>query len=335
MPVGLSVTVQKKSWPLRQVFRISRGAKTTAEVIEVTLSDGTYQGRGECVPYGRYGETLDTVAGAIQSVIPDIELGADRQALQLLLPAGAARNALDCAFWDLEAKRAGVRLWDMLGTPAPAGCVTAFTISYDSTHGMAAAAKKVAGRPVLKMKVGSLGDVDKVRAVHQAAPQAQLILDANEGWDCLGFQGVMDGLKKLDHAVDCITAIEQPLPVGDDHILRAGHHEFNLVADESCHTRDSLQALVGRYDGVNIKLDKTGGLTEALLLKKQAEDMGFKIMIGCMVGSSLAMAPAMMLCREAEWVDLDGPLWLGQDQDPPLHIDSKSLMALPDTILWG
>ncbi|WP_062117059.1 N-acetyl-D-Glu racemase DgcA [Aureimonas sp. AU40] len=328
MTSRLSVTVD--AFSLAKQFTIARGAKTEAVVVACTLADGTMTGRGECVPYARYGESVDSVVGAIESVRGAIDAGLDRASLQALLPPGAARNALDCAFWDLEAKRKGARAADLAGIGALQPVETAYTISLGSPEEMAAATRAVAHRAVLKVKVGR-GDEDPARmqAVRAAAPQARLIIDANEGW-------TPNNLKANLLAAAGIGAfvVEQPLPANEDAILAHTPHPVPICADESVHGSADLHELVGRYDYVNLKLDKTGGLTEGLVFLAEARRLGFGVMVGCMVGTSLGMAPALLLAKGAELVDLDGPLLLREDRPNGLRYEG-SLVWPPEPALWG
>ncbi len=321
--------VRHESFPIRGSFRISRGAKTTAEVVVAELRDGDTVGRGECVPYTRYGETVDGVMTAMASAGDALAAGADRAALATLLPAGAARNALDCALWDLEAKLSGGRVWDLAGVPAPGPLTTAYTLSLDTVEAMGAAARAVAGYPLLKLKLSGAGDLDRVRAVRANAPQARLMVDANEAWTLAELQRFAP-----DFAALGVVLIEQPLPAGADDALAAYRCPVPLGADESCHDRASLPGLKGRYQVVNIKLDKTGGLTEALALRAAAEAAGFGIMVGCMLGTSLAMAPAVLVGQGVGFVDLDGPLWLARDRVPGLAYDG-TVLGPPEAALWG
>ncbi|MDR3515985.1 MAG: dipeptide epimerase [Azospirillaceae bacterium] len=325
-----TLSVRRESFAIRGSFRISRGAKTHAEVVVAEISDGIRVGRGECVPYARYGETGEGVVALLQGAAGAIADGLDRQALQGLLPAGAARNALDCALWDLDAKRTGRPAWQEAGLArAPRAVVTAFTLSLDTVANMAAAARAAADRPLLKLKLTGDGDLERVRAVRDSAPRARLIVDANEAW-------TLDHLARFGgpFAEMAVELIEQPLPAGQDDALAGYDSPVPLGADESCHDRASLAALRGKYQVVNIKLDKTGGLTEALALKAAAEAAGFGIMVGCMVGTSLAMAPGVLLAQGAALVDLDGPLLLAQDRVPGLHYDGAAITP-PGPELWG
>jgi L-alanine-DL-glutamate epimerase-like enolase superfamily enzyme len=323
------LTLRTERWPIAGTFAISRGAKTEAMVVLAELTEGDAKGRGECVPYARYGETIEDVAAAIAAMREPIAQGLDRTGLQNALPAGAARNALDCAFWDLEAKRAGRPVHELAGLPPLRPVVTALTISLGTPETMAAAATKAAGRPLLKIKLGGDGDVARIAAVRRAAPGAELIVDANEGW---GADNLAENLAACADAG--VTLVEQPLPAGSDDALAAIPRPIPVCADESVHDRGSLAALVGKYDAVNIKLDKTGGLTEALALAAQAERLGLAIMAGCMVSTSLAMAPAMLLAQRARVVDLDGPLLLARDRPGGLRYEG-SLVHPPERGLWG
>jgi L-alanine-DL-glutamate epimerase-like enolase superfamily enzyme len=286
-------------------------------------------GHGECVPYPRYGETPEATLAALKSMQEAVARGLDRQALQAAMPAGAARNALDCALLDLEAKIAGQRVWNLLGRPAPQACTTAYTISLGTPEAMAAATAKAAHRPLLKIKLGGDGDDARIAAVRDAAPESELIVDANEAW-------TPDNLaQRLAECAEAgVTLVEQPLPAGQDKALARIHRPLSVCADESVHDRSSLAGLRERYDAVNIKLDKTGGLTEALAMADAAQALGFEIMIGCMVATSLAMAPAMLLAQQARFVDLDGPLLLARDRDEGLRYNG-SLVYPPDEALWG
>jgi len=330
-PVFLTVAVE--SWPIAGSFAISRGAKTAAVVVVATLSDGEAHGRGECVPYARYGESVETVAAAIEAMRGQLAGGLDRAALQQAMPPGAARNALDCAFWDLAAKRAGRPVHELIGLAAPRSLVTAYTISLGTPEEMAKTARlaveKAAGRRLLKVKLGAEGDPVRLAAVRQAAPDSTLIADANEGWtdDNLG--------RNLEACAEAkVVLVEQPLPAGGDSALALIRREIPVCADESAHDRASLPALAGRYDAVNIKLDKAGGLTEALAMAEEAARLGLSVMAGCMVATSLAMAPALLLGQRARYVDLDGPLLLAGDRPDGLRYQD-SLVYPPLPALWG
>lgn len=324
-----TVTVQIESFPIAGVFRISRGARTEAEVLTCTIADGAATGRGECVPYARYGETLQSVAEQIGEMRPELANGLNRQTLRERMPAGAARNAIDCALWDLEAKASGKRVREMIGVEEPRALLTAQTISLGTPEEMAEQARTFADRELLKIKVGAENDVARIRAVADAAPRSRLIVDANEGWNEANLE---DNLRA---AAECrVALIEQPLPAGKDAMLSEIPHPVPICADESLHTADDLASMRGLYDAGNIKLDKTGGLTEALILRDRAREMGFSIMIGCMVGTSLAMAPAVLLAQNADFVDLDGPLLLKRDRVPGLVYDG-ALVSPPEPDLWG
>jgi L-alanine-DL-glutamate epimerase-like enolase superfamily enzyme len=328
----MELSVRIERWPLAGAFTISRGTKTEAVVVVAELSDGTRRGRGESVPYARYGETPDGIVAAIEAMRPALRRGLTRADLQSAMPAGAARNALDCAYWDVNAKAAARPVHELAGLVAPQPRITAYTISLAAPAAMAEAAERAAGRPLLKVKLGS-GDGDddgrRIAAVRRAAPRAELIVDANEGW-------TGDNLaQNLAACADAgVTLIEQPLPEGKDVALERIKRAIPVCADESVHDRASLDALIGKYDAVNIKLDKTGGLTEALALVAAAEQRGFTIMVGCMVATSLAMAPAMLVAQRARVVDLDGPLLLAKDRADGLRYDG-SLAYPAGAALWG
>jgi L-alanine-DL-glutamate epimerase-like enolase superfamily enzyme len=326
-PSILSARIER--WPIAGSFTISRGAKTEAVTVVAEVSRGGLTGRGECVPYPRYGETPEATLAALRAMQEPVLRGLDRQALQTTMPPGAARNALDCALWDLEAKTSGQRVWNLLGRPAPIACITAYTISLASPEAMAAATAKAAHRPLLKIKLGGDGDGARITAVRQAAPDSELIVDANEAWTSDNLEQNLRACAQAD-----VTLVEQPLPAGKDEALEHIRRPLAVCADESVHDRKSLDGLRDRYDAVNIKLDKTGGLTEALVMADAAQALGFQIMIGCMVATSLAMAPAMLLARAARFVDLDGPLLLARDRDGGLRYDG-SLVYPPEPALWG
>jgi L-alanine-DL-glutamate epimerase-like enolase superfamily enzyme len=327
MPPALSVTVEH--WPIAGAFTISRGAKTEAAVVVAELAEGPLRGRGECVPYARYGESVEAVAAAIEAIRGAVAAGLDRIALQNAMPPGAARNALDCAFWDLEAKRAGKRMHELAGLPRPHAVVTAFTISLGDPDTMARDAARAAGRKLLKIKLGGDGDPARIKAVRKAAPNTTLIVDANEAWSPGNLA------ENLAACADAnVALIEQPLPADADGALATIKRTVPICADESAHDRASLAALTGRYDAVNIKLDKTGGLTEALGMCDEAQKAGLDIMAGCMVATSLAMAPAMLVAQRARYIDLDGPLLLARDRPHGLKYEG-SVVNPPDAELWG
>ncbi len=328
------LTVRHESWPLGRGFTISRGTRTTAEVVVVELSVTAVEGRavtgrGECVPYAHYGESVAGVIEAIERLRARFADGLDRLGLQNALPPGAARNALDCAFWDLEAKRAGRRVWELAGLSAPAPVTTAYTLSLDTPEAMGRAAAAHAARPLLKLKLAGAEDLARVEAVRENAPSARLIVDANEGWSPVAYSELAPKLAALG-----VELIEQPFPAGKDAALATLERPVPVCADESCHDAASLAGIAGRYDVVNIKLDKTGGLTEALKLKDAAEAQGYEIMVGCMVATSLAMAPATLVAQGAKVVDLDGPLLLDRDRPEGLRYEG-SLVHPPELALWG
>ena len=323
------LTVRLETWPLASAFRISRGAKTEAHVIVAEIADGSHAGRGEAVPYPRYDETPEGTRQEIESVRSPVEGGLTRDGLLEALPPGAARNALDCALWDLEAKQAGQPAWALAGLEAPEPCVTAVTLSLDTPENMGKAAARHAHLPLLKLKVTGEGDAERIRTVRESAPGARLIVDANEGWTPPMLDDLLPALAALG-----VEMAEQPLPAADDAALDGRKLAIPVCADESCHTRADLPRLKGRYPMVNIKLDKTGGLTEALALAREARAMGFRIMVGSMVGTSLAMAPAALLAGFADYVDLDGPLLLARDRAPGLSYEG-AVMAPPEPALWG
>lgn len=321
------IRVTRDTFRLAEAFTISRGSRTEAQVLtaHVQHHDGAW-GRGECVPYARYGETLDSVTAQIEALDPAFDPGS----LTEMMPAGAARNAVDCAAWDSIAKASGRRVWEMIdGVSAPEPVMTAFTLSLNAPEKMRAAAARHAHRPLLKIKLGTPDDMARLEAVRAGAPDAAIIVDANEGWTAEVYTELAPHLVRLG-----VQVVEQPLPAGEDDMLAEIERPLPVCADESCHDRASLPALKGKYDMVNIKLDKTGGLTEALALRTAAHAEGYKIMVGCMVGSSLAMAPAMILAQGAEIVDLDGPLLLAEDRDVPLKFEG-SLVHPPEAALWG
>ncbi len=328
------LTLRRETWPIRGTFTLSRGSKTAAEVVVVELAEegvtGRRVGRGECVPYRRYGETLDSVEAQIAGLAPAIEDGLDRAALQRALPAGAARNALDCALWDLAAKRVGPPVWRLAGLDRPAPVATAYTLTLAAPEAMAeAAAAAAAIWPLLKLKLGAEGSVERVRAVRAAAPAVRLIVDPNESWSFEQLGRDAPALAEFG-----VEMIEQPLPAGRDEALAGYDGTVPLCADESCHDVETLPALRGRYRMVNIKLDKTGGLTEALRLRAAALEAGFDIMVGCMVATSLGIAPAVLVAQGARVVDLDGALLLERDRIPGLRLDGASLCP-PEPALWG
>jgi L-alanine-DL-glutamate epimerase-like enolase superfamily enzyme len=323
----LSVRIER--FPITGGFTISRGSKHEAVVVVAETSEGAHLGRGECVPYARYGETVEGVVAAIQACADAVAGGLTPAGLQSLLPSGAARNALDCALWDLAAKRSGKRAAELAGLLPPHPAVTAFTMSLGSPEAMAAKAREAVHYPLLKLKLGGDGDEERLRAVREAVPQARLIADANEAWQPRQVEPLLAAA-----AAEGVELVEQPLPAGDDDLLAEIERPVPVCADESVHDSASLEALVSRYDAVNIKLDKTGGLTEALLVTKRARELGLKIMVGSMVATSLALAPALLLAQEADWADLDGPLLLARDREPGLAYQG-CLVFPPEPALWG
>ncbi|TAK48871.1 MAG: dipeptide epimerase [Xanthobacteraceae bacterium] len=324
-----TLTARIERWPIAGAFTISRGAKTEAVVVVAELRQGPHAGRGECVPYARYGETPEAARDALMAMAGAVRDGLDRTTLQQVMPPGAARNALDCALWDLAAKAAGRPAWRLAGLAPPRPLTTAYTISLGSPEAMASAAATASSRPLLKVKLGGDGDATRIASVRAAAPRAELIADANESWSDANLAGNLEACRQAG-----VTLIEQPLPANRDAALAAIPHPIAICADESVHDRASLAALRGRYDAVNIKLDKTGGLTEALAMAGEAERLGFGLMVGCMVGTSLAMAPALLVAQRARVVDLDGPLLLARDRDHGLRYDTSTVHP-PDPALWG
>jgi L-alanine-DL-glutamate epimerase-like enolase superfamily enzyme len=322
------LTVRVERFPIRGSFTIARGSKTEAAVVVAEIAAAGHTGRGECVPYARYGESVEGVAALVASLEGEIADGLDRQGLQARLPAGAARNALDCALWDLEAKASGRSVAQMMGLPAPTPRLTCYTLSLDAPEAMAQAAA-AAGRPLLKLKLGAPGDEARLKAIRAAVPEARLVVDANEGWNPDLLPRMMDAC-----ATAGVELIEQPLPAADDGALARGPRPVPVCADESVHARAGLAALRDRYDAINIKLDKAGGLTEAMALADAAERAGFFLMVGCMLATSLAMAPAMLVAQRARIVDLDGPLLLARDREPALRYEG-ALAFPPAPELWG
>ena len=324
-----TLTVKIERFPIAGSFTISRGAKSEAVAVMAELEHDGLTARGECIPYSRYGETPEVTLEALEAMREAVSAGLDRQALQAAMPPGAARNALDCAMIDLEAKRAQRRVWDVLDRPAPQPCTTAYTISLGTPEAMGEAARRAADRPLLKIKLGGDGDEARLGAVRAAAPRAQLIVDANEAWNEANLESNLAAC-----AAAGVTLVEQPLPAGRDEALARITRPIAVCADESVHDRSSLASLRGRYDAVNIKLDKTGGLTEALAMADAARALRFQIMVGCMVGSSLSMAPAMLITPCAAFVDLDGPLLLARDRAHGLRYEGSTIYP-PETALWG
>ena len=331
----LSVSVD--AFALATRFSLSRGSKDVATVVTVTLTDGQHVGRGECVPYARYGESVTSVIEAIRAVEPALSAHLNGQSLQSLMPAGAARNAVDCALWDLRAKQAGCPVWTLCECPPPKAIHTAYTISLETPEVMADRARKKSIFRQLKLKLGAAkdaasdaaSDAARIRAVRQAVPHATLMIDANEGWTVEQYLALLPVMTEAN-----ITLIEQPFPASEDDVLAELPQPIALCADESFHGRDNLASLHGKYSVVNIKLDKAGGLTAAMALEHEARVQGFDIMIGCMVASSLGLAPAMLLTHAAKFIDLDASLLLAEDRTVPLQVDGAAL-TLPTAGLWG
>ena len=324
----MRIEAKEEIWPLKEVFRISRGSRTEAQVVVVTVSDGEHSGRGEGVPIKRYGQSVESLLAQIEAV--KCENNLDRQRLQQLLPAGSARNALDCALWDLEAKIASKRVWELADIPVLPQVETSFTISLDTPEKIAAAAKRSGTLPILKLKLGGDElDLQRVEAVREAAPNARLLIDANESWAPDHYKEIVPALKELS-----VELIEQPFPADADEVLETLDHPVPVCADESCHTTADLPRLKNRYEVINVKLDKTGGLTEALCLCESARENGFKLLIGCMVCTSLGIAPARLLASAADYVDLDGPLLLAHDREYPVPYKNGRI-RIPPRALWG
>ena len=328
-PKALQLSVHIETWPIAGHFTISRGAKTEAKVVVAELTDGKFRGRGECVPYARYGESVDAVAATLENLAQKVAAGLSHKDVQSALPAGAARNALDCAFWDLEAKRTGTPVYKLAGLSVPGPLTTAFTISLGSPEVMANAAREASARPLLKIKLGGEGDADRIAAIRNAVPQTELIVDANEGWTPDNLAANLDACARAG-----VTLVEQPLHADADAALAGLPRLVPVCADESAHDTASLKSLIGKYDAVNIKLDKTGGLTEALAMTSEAQRLGLTIMTGCMVATSLSMAPAILIAQSARFVDLDGPLLLAKDRDHALRYEGSRVYP-PTAKLWG
>lgn len=322
-------SARSESFPLAQTFTISRGAKTTADVVVVELSRDGCVGRGECVPYPRYNESVAGTIDALESLRPQVEAGLDQAALQRALPPGAARNALDCALWDLEAKISDSPAYELAGLAAPRSISTAYTLSLDDPETMGRAAAQHADRPLLKIKLAGRDDLERVAAIRDNAPDSTLIVDANEGWSSDQVEPLSAELARLG-----VALIEQPLPADQDALLAEFEHPVPFCADESCHTAADLAELASRYECVNLKLDKTGGFSEGLRLTAEARACGLDLMVGCMIATSLAMAPAVLLAQQARFVDLDGPLLLQKDREHGLRYEG-SLLHPPHPQLWG
>jgi L-alanine-DL-glutamate epimerase-like enolase superfamily enzyme len=320
--------IAEETWPIAGRFTISRGSKTEARTVVVTLFEDGAVGRGECVPYARYGETVAGVVAALEAARGAIEQGLGRDEIAKVIAPRAARNALDCATWDLESKLCGIPVWQLAGLDPPKPLITAYTLSLDTPESMAAAAARSAHRPLLKIKLGGR-DRERLAAIRAAAPASRLIVDANEAWRPAEVEELLALCAEFG-----VELVEQPLPAGDDEGLRTMHRSVPVCADESARDRTGLDALAGKYDAVNVKLDKTGGLTEALAFAGAAEAKGLKLMAGCMVATSLAMAPAMLIGQRSSFVDLDGPLLLARDRAPGIRFE-ESLMYPPPRELWG
>lgn len=326
----LTLSVKAESWPIAGAFTISRGSKTEAHVVTAAISDGTHTGWGECVPYARYDETVEGVVADLNSCQPDLRAGMGHAKLPQRLPAGAARNALDCAFWDYKAKKEGRPVWKLANLPEPKPMTTAYTISLADPDAMETAARTARHMPLLKIKLGGdAHDFDRVKATRAGAPQAKFIVDANEAWTADALQTFVPKLHELG-----VALIEQPLPADQDADLVSGTSPIPICADESTHDRSNLADLKRRYDYINIKLDKTGGLTEAIALARDARSSGLGLMIGCMVSTSLSMAPASLLGGLADFVDLDGPLLLAKDRADAIQY-KKGILYPPSRSLWG
>jgi L-Ala-D/L-Glu epimerase / N-acetyl-D-glutamate racemase len=321
--------IARETWPLAAIFTIARGSKSAAEVVTVMLEQDGVVGRGECVPYARYGESVDGVLAELEAGRAAIEANIDREKVPALVQASAARNALDCALWDLEAKRAGRPAWQLAGLAEPRPLITAYTLSLADPAAMGEAAGAAASRPLLKLKLGGPEDRERLAAVRRNAPASRLIVDANEGWDEAALPAMFAAC--AEHGVELI---EQPLPAGRDAALASVRRPVAVCADESIHVASDITALADRYDAVNIKLDKTGGLTGALALATAAAARDMRVMVGCMVATSLAMAPAFLIAQRADYVDLDGPLLLQRDRIPAIRYDG-SIMNPPPPELWG
>ena len=321
------LTIREETFPIRGSFRISREERTEARVVVAEITDGTHTGRGECVPYPRYSESVESVVAALREMAARIEEGLDSTALQDEMPAGAARCALDCALLDFEAKSSGQSVADRFGIH-PRPLTTAYTISLGTPEAMAEAAA-ASGHPLLKIKLGQPGDDTRIKTIREAVPDATLIVDANEGWSDANL------LKNMAACASAgVALIEQPLPSTRDGVLATISHPVPVCADESAHVTEGMERLKGRYDAVNVKLNKTGGLTEALKMVAAAKSMDLKVMVGCMLGTSLAMAPAIYAAQDVDFVDLDGPLLLANDREGGLHYEG-AIVNPPDPALWG
>jgi L-Ala-D/L-Glu epimerase len=310
-----------ESWPIAGTFTIARGSKTAADVVVVKLQRNGFTGQGECVPYARYNETVPQVLAALEAI--------DIKSFDMTTLPYAARNALDCALWDLQCKESNTSAFEKAGITNPAALTTAYTLSLDTPEAMAAAAKAATGRNLLKLKLGREGDEQRLAAIRAAVPTARLIVDANEGWGPAILPAMLAACERYG-----VELVEQPLPAQDDEILHGMKRNTIICADESAHGLESLEKLKGKYDAVNIKLDKTGGLKPALAMADAARADGFKIMVGCMLATSLAMAPAFVLAQKADYVDLDGPLLLAKDREPAITYNGSTMLP-PPRALWG
>ncbi len=327
--MALTASVRTERYPLSVPFTISRGTRTHAEVVVVTLTDGTIVAQGEGVPNARYGEDLQSATAEIEKALPLLIEGAGRAQIAKRMKHGAARNAVDCALWDLEAKRSGKTIATLAGLPPSKPVTTVYTLSLGTPDVMGKQAAEQAQRPILKLKLGGAGDVERVRAVRANAPNCVLVADANEAWTAALFAEMIAPIR------DCgLAMLEQPLPAGKDEDLHSLPRLIPICADESCHDRSDLKDLLGKYDMINIKLDKTGGLTEALALASDARDYGFGLMVGCMVGTSLSMAPTHLIAQMCKYTDIDAPLLLSQDRPHGLRYVG-SIVEPPDSALWG
>ncbi|MEM6621172.1 MAG: N-acetyl-D-Glu racemase DgcA [Pseudomonadota bacterium] len=325
----MRLSVDEDVFPIAGGFTISRGTRTESRVVTVRVEQDGVTGWGECYPYARYDETVESVMDQLRAQSDALAGGMDRRALQDAMPPGAARNGLDCALWDWQAKSTGTPVWQLAGLPEPKPEITAYTLSLADPEVMQAKAAENAHRPVLKIKLGGAGDIERLRAVRDGAPNAKIVVDANEGWTAETYAQIAPVVLELG-----VAMVEQPLPAADDAALAGMERPLPVCADEACHDRASLPEIAGKYDMINIKLDKTGGLTEALALKAEAQRLGLHIMVGCMIGSSLGMAPATLVAQGAAVVDLDGPLLLAKDRPNPLSYDAAGVHP-PAAELWG
>ena len=325
----MQVELRRVDWAFRSVFRISYKAQTHAQAVQVHLTDGQHTGRGEACGVSYHGESADSLLKQLEAVREKLSGGISREGLEALLPPGGARAAVDCALWDLEAKRAGRRAWELAGMNSVQPLITAFTLSLDTPKTMAEGAAAASQYSLLKLKLGGEGDLERVAAVRRARPDVRIIVDANQAWNEQQLREFVPGLAELG-----VELIEQPMPAGKDEPLLNFKSAVPLCADESCQTTASLPSLRGKYQFVNIKLDKTGGLTEALRLAHAARQEGLQLMVGCMAGSSLSMAPAYIIGQLSQVVDLDGPLLATSDMPNPIRYIGSQMFP-PDRELWG